>query len=207
MLALRHPALLVAVVAATAAAAACGGGSAQQSPLTRIAPVMDLGAQSTIGLVTFTAEGARGGLVRLATERFQEQMLAAQPGIRILELGTVSGPVDAAAARRLGEQHHVKSIVVGHLQVSDLKPRVRLIGGLRASTEVTLALSTKLLSTETGATVWARSSSVRETMHEVAIVNGTAVFDAQDAADAYGEIVSALIERVTTDFRPTWVRP
>lgn len=195
---------IAAVALALVAAAGCG--SSRPTTLVRIEPVVGLASHSTIGLVTFTAENARGGLVRLATQRFQEQILAAQPGVQVLEIGAVTGPVDAAAARRLGEQHGVKSIVVGHLQVSDLKPRVRLVGGLSASTEATLVLSTKLLSTETGATVWARSSTIRETLHQVGIMNGTAVFDAQDAAEAYGEVVNALVANVTHDFRATWVR-
>lgn len=188
------------------ALAACGGGN-RTTNATRIDPSVSLAQHARIGLVTFTAENAQGGLVRLATQRFAEQLLQAQPGVEILELGTVTGPVDAAVARRLGEQHGVRTLAVGHLTVSDIKPRVRLLGGLSASTEVTIALQTKLMSAESGATVWARSSTLRETMQQVSIVAGAAVFDAQDAKEAYGEIVNELIWNVTTDFRPTWVRP
>jgi hypothetical protein len=182
---------------------ACGGGGK------RILqdPTVNLGPHSRIGLVTFTAENAKGGLVKLATQRFQEHLLRAQPGIEILELGALTTPVDAAAAKRLGEQHGVRTIAVGHFVISDIKPRIRLIGGMSASTEVTLALSTKLLSTESGATVWARSSTLRETLQQVALQNGTAIFDAQDAGEAYGEVLNELIWNVTTDFRATWVRP
>ena len=194
------------VLAATLILAACGGGSRAANTV-RIDPNVSLAQHARIGLVTFTAENAQGGLVRLATQRFAEQLLQAQPGVEILELGTVTGPVDAAVARRLGEQHGVRTLAVGHLTISDLKPRVRLLGGLSASTEVTIALQTKLMSAESGATVWARSSTLRETMQQVSIVAGAAVFDAQDAKEAYGEIVNELIWNVTTDFRPTWVRP
>lgn len=185
-------------------AAACGGGNNKRI---LVDPTVNLGPHSKIGLVTFTAENARGGLVTLATQKFEEQLLRAQPGIEVLELGTIMGPVDAAAAKRLGEQHGVRTVAVGHLTISDLKPRVSLLGGLTATTEVTVALSTKLLSTESGATLWARSSTRRETMQQVSIANGTAVFDAKDAAEAYGDLVNDLVWNVTTDFRPTWVRP
>jgi hypothetical protein len=185
-------------------ALACGGGS---RPQILVDPVVDLGSHSRIGLVTFTAENAKGGLVKLATQRFQEQLLRAQPGIEILELGTLTTPVDAAAAKRLGEQHGVRTVAVGHFVISDIKPRIRLIGGMTASTEVTLALSAKLLSTESGATLWARSSTMRETLQQVSLQNGTAIFDAQDAGEAYGEVLNELIWNVTTDFRATWVRP
>ncbi|MFN0097495.1 MAG: hypothetical protein ACKVS7_02390 [Gemmatimonadaceae bacterium] len=201
---MRHHHVFLAL--ALVATAACGGSRSPVVNTVRIDPSVDLASHARIGLVTFTAENAKGGLVRLATQQFAEQMLQAQPGVEILELGAVTGAVDAAAARRLGEQHGVRTLVVGHLTVSDLKPRVRLLGGLTASTEVTMALQTKLLSAESGATLWARSSTLRETMQQVSIASGTAVFDAQDAKEAYGEIVGALIWNVTTDFRPTWVR-
>ncbi len=195
---------MLATVSLTAAA--CGGGG-RSSDAVQVDPVVRLAPHGRIGLVTFTAQNARGGLVSLATQKFQEQLLTAQPGVEILELGTITGPVDIAAAKRLGEQHGVRTLAVGHLTVSDLKPRVRLMGGLSASTEVTIALQAKLMSTESGATLWARSSTLRETMQQVGIANGTAVFDAQDAGEAYGEIVNKLVWDVTSDFRPTWVRP
>lgn len=201
---MRHHHVFLAL--ALVASAACGGGRNVAVNTIRLDPSVDLASHARIGLVTFTAENAKGGVVRLATQQFAEQLLQAQPGVEILELGAVTGAVDAAAARRLGEQHGVRTLVVGHLTVSDLKPRVRFLGGLTASTEVTMALQTKLLSTESGATLWARSSTLRETMQQVSIASGTAVFDAQDAKEAYGEIVGALIWNVTTDFRPTWVR-
>ncbi len=159
------------------AGAACGG---SRRPDVLVDPVVSLVPHSRIGLVTFTATGARGALATLATTRMAERVLGAQRGIEVLEIGTVTGPIDAAAARRLG--------------------------GISVSTEVTLALSTRLLSTESGATLWARSSTQRETLQSVSLANGTAVFDAQDPGEAYGEVVNALVWNVTTDFRGTWVR-
>ena len=182
--------------------AACGGGNRRAF----VDPVVNLQSHSRIGLVTFTAENARGGLATLATQKFEEQLLRAQPGIEILDLGVVTGPIDAAKAKALGAQHGVRTIAVGTLTLSDIKPRVRILGGLSASTEVTVALSTKFLSAESGATLWSRSSTLKETLHAVSMVNGTAVFDAQDPQEAYGEMVNDLVWNVTTDFRGTWVR-
>ncbi len=185
------------------ALAGCGG---SRRPSVFVEPAMRLAPHARIGLVLFTAENAKGGLATLATQRFMEQMLAAQQGIEVLELGAVTGAVDAAVARRLGAQHGVKTVMVGHLTVSDIKPRVRILGGLSASTEVTLALNARLLSTESGATLWSRSSAQRETLQAVSVTNGAAVFDAQDPAEAYGEVVNALVWNVTSDFRGSWVR-
>lgn len=182
---------------------ACGG---SRRPDVLVDPVVSLAPHSRIGLVTFTATGARGGLATLATSRMAERVLGAQRGIEVLELGPITGPIDAAVARRLGELHGVKTILLGQLTISNVKPKASLLGGINLSTEVTLALSTRLLSTESGATLWARSSTKRETLQSVSIANGTAVFDAQDPAEAYGAVVNALVWNVTTDFRGTWVR-
>jgi hypothetical protein len=191
---------LVALLLSLGALTACGG---SRRPDVLVDPAVSLAPHSRIGLVTFTATGARGGLATLATSRMAERVLGAQQGIEVLELGTITGPIDAAAARRLGAQHGVKTIMVGQLTISDLKPKASLLGGISLSTEVTLALSTRLLSTESGATLWARSSTRRETLQSVSIANGTAVVDAQDPKEAYGEVVNALVWNVTTDLRGT----
>ncbi|HVH38880.1 MAG TPA: hypothetical protein VM764_02560 [Gemmatimonadaceae bacterium] len=183
-------------------AAACGGGRKQ----VLVAPVVDLAPHSRIGLVTLTSQGASGSLPEFATQRFAERMLGAQQGIEILELGVVPGPLDAAAARRLGAEHGVRTIIVGHLVVSDVKPRATIIGGMNLSAEATLSLAAKMLSTESGATLWTQSSRLRETLASVSMVNGRAVFGAQDPKEAYGEVVDQLVWNVTHDFRATWVR-
>jgi hypothetical protein len=169
-------------------------------------PLFALAPHSRIGLVTFTAQNAKGALPTFATQRFNEHLLRAQPGIEILEIGVAPGPIDAAAARALGQQHGVRTVLVGHLMVSDVKPRISIFGGLSASAEATLSLSTRLLSTESGATLWSRSSTIRETLGHVSIFDGGAVFDAQDPDEAYGEVVNQLVWNVTQDFRATWVR-
>lgn len=186
----------------TVSTLACGGGR----PQVLVAPVVDLAPHSRIGLVTLTSEGASGSLPTFATQRFAERMLRAQQGIEVLELGTVDGPVDAAMARRLGEQHGVRTIIVGHLVVSDVKPRATIFGGASVSAEATLSLAARMLSTESGALVWSQSSRLRETLGAVSLVNGRAVFSAQDPEEAYGEVVDQLVWNVTSDFRATWVR-
>lgn len=192
----------LAAIVLIAGLAACGGGRRQVF----VDPAVDLGPHSRIGLVMFTADNAKGDLPAFATQRFAERLLRAQQGIEILELGTVTGPVDAAVARRLGAEHGVRTIVVGHLVVSDVKPRASILGGLSLSAEATLSLATRMLSAESGAMLWSQSSRLRETLGGVSLVDGQAVFGAQDPQEAYGEVVDALVWNVTQDFRGTWVR-
>src|SRR5262245_14212133 len=100
------------------AAASC------RSQRTLVAPMVDLAEHARIGIVTFSAKGAKGNLAAFATQRFAEQLLRAQPGNEILEIGVVEGAIDAAKAKALGEQHKVKTIIVGELVISDVKPKV-----------------------------------------------------------------------------------
>lgn len=200
MLAMSRRALVSLCGVLLVSVAACRG------PRTLVEPRVALQPHVRIGLVTFSTEGARGALAPLATQRFMAAMLEAQPGIEVLELGTLPGPVDAAAARRLGEAHGIRSVVAGHLVVSDLKPRVSVLGGLRASVEADLALTVRMFSAESGATLWSRNAQLRETMGSVSIVNGEAVLGAQDPEEAYGDLVGHLVWEVTHDFRSTWVR-
>ena len=171
-----------------------------------VAPAIDLKPRSRIGLVTFTAQGAKGALAVLATQRFEEHLLRAQPGIEIIELGVIEGPVDAAVAQKLGDERGLRSIITGNLVVSDVRPRVRITGGLRASAEATVSLAAKMLSAESGATLWTQSSQLRQTLGSISLLEGVAVFDAKDPQDAYGEMVDQLVWNLTYDFRSTWVR-
>jgi hypothetical protein len=196
----RRHAIALALTLSTLGATACSRQRVLLDPNVALAP------HSRIGLVTFTAQGAKGNLTTFATQRFQEHMLRAQPGIEILELGVVAMPIDAAQIKALGAQHGVKTIMVGHLIISDVKPRISIFGGINASAEATLSLNTRLLSTESGATLWARSSQLRETIASLSMDGGIPVFGAQDPAEAYGEVVNQLVWNVTTDFRGTWVK-
>jgi len=65
----------------------------------------------------------------------------------------------------------------------------------------------RMLSTETGATLWTRSVRLTEAIANLGVVDGQAVFGAQDAEEVYGALVERLVREVTNDFRSTWVRP
>lgn len=192
------------VVIALVAALALAGCSRKR---VLVAPAVELAPYATMGIVAFTSEGSRSALAPVATQRFMASLLAAQPGNPILELGAITAPVDAAAARRLGSEHNVRSVIAGHLVVSNVKPRVAVLGGVSASAEATVALTVRMLSTETGATLWTRSARITEAIANLGVVDGQAVFGSQDAEEVYGALVERLVREVTYDFRSTWVRP
>jgi hypothetical protein len=166
-----------------------------------------------VGLARFTVEGGKGALDELATERFSEYALAAQPGIEVLEVGSADsvrqrvGEQDPgpATAQALGTARGVPAIFFGHLKISDVKRS----GGLQGfvpfiKATVSLQLTVGLFATQTGGTLWRASATRSEEVGELQIVDGLPSFTAKDPRNAYGHIVNELVEAVTYDLRPTW---
>ena len=181
-----------------------------------VPPRLDLQPHGSVGLVTFTVENAKGQLHDFATQRFAEEVLAAQSGIELLELGNADSLVrrvgetsfGPASAQALGEQRGVPAVFVGHLKVSNVKPSGGIIG-LQVpfvQATVTVDLLVRLISTRSGGTLWRSSASASQKVGSVAIVGGIPEFSAKDPNDAYGELVNSLVWTVTHDLRPTWRR-
>lgn len=177
-------------------------------------PNLDLVPYGRVGLVIFTVENAKGSLQEFATRRFEEDALAAQRGIEVLELGpadsvlrrvgqTELGP---AAAQALGGARGVPAVFFGHLKVSNVKPSVGLIGLTLPLVKATVSaeLVVELLSTSSGGTVWRASAAATEEVGELALIGGVPYFSAQNPNDAYGLLVNRLVRAVTYDLRPTW---
>lgn len=181
-----------------------------------VAPRLDLQPHSPVGLVTFTIENAQGTLHEVATQRFAEAAFAGQEGIEILELGETETVLAAVgepemgprAAQRIGTEYEVPAVFVGHLVVSDVKPRGVLppIGGPHVEATVSVELTVRLLSTRSGGTLWTRSAAATETVGEIGLSGGRPYFGAEDPNEAYGRLVDHLIEVVTRDLRPTRVK-
>jgi hypothetical protein len=178
---------------------------------------VDLRPHGRLALVTFTIENAKGSLHTFATQRFSEAVLAAQPGIEILEVGAADSLIARVgesdfgphAAKALGERHQVPVVFVGHLKVSDVKPTAQLFGGglPRISAKVTVQLSVRLVSTTSGGSLWRSSFTATETVGQLGLAGGEPFFSAQDPNEAYGQLVGYLVNQVTWDFRPTWQKP
>ncbi len=175
---------------------------------------MDLHPYGKIGLVTFSVENAKGNLHEFATERFSENVLSAQPGIEILELGNVDtmmqrlgerelGPL---TAQELGRQHGVAAVFAGHLKVTNPSATGGLGGLLTPHLEATIRthLTVRLLSTQSGGTVWRSSAWATQRVGGVSIVAGQLNFAARDPKTAYGPMVNTIVNIVTQDMWSTW---
>lgn len=195
---------------AAALASACGGG------VRRVLepPRLDLSKYGRVGLVLFSVEKAKGDLNALATQRFSEDLLAAQPGVEVLEFGAADsirqrvgeaqyGPATAQALAARG----VPVVFFGHLRVSNVKASGGLIGLTLPHVKATVSaeLTVALYSTETGGTLWRASGEATRELGGLAIVGGEPYFSAKDPDKTYVEMVDDLVYRVTYDLRSTWV--
>jgi hypothetical protein len=182
-----------------------------------VAPRMDLKGYGTVGIVDFNSNSERAISAR-ATRQFQEQVQAAQPGTRFIELGErqqVLGAVaarqlDAVSLRKIGDKYGVAAVFVGDIAYSE--PRVdvkvsdmaKLEGGVRA--EIRGDISARLLETASGASVWSTSGWARRQLGALKLSADYGVSGAMSQANPREEMVPALVHEITHDFRPTYVR-
>ncbi len=167
-----------------------------------VPPTLNLSPYGSVGLVTFSVENATGSLGAVTTQRFEEDMLAAQPGIEVQEFKTADSADAISGARG------VPVVFLGHLKVSNVKPSGGFLGAALAHVEATVSaqLAVELRSTKTGGILWRSSAEATEKVGEVTLTGGLPEFSARDPNDAYGELVNRLVRDVTWDMRSTWVK-
>jgi hypothetical protein len=182
-----------------------------------VPPRMELGGYETLGIVEFASNADRAINAR-ATRQFQEQVQAAQPGTRFLELGTREGVLAAVGGKefdphvlkRIGERYGVAAVFVGDIVYSEPKADVkindlaRLDGAVR--TEIRGDMSTRLLETRTGASVWSSSAWARRQIGRVHVSADYGVSGRVSQSNPREEMVPALVHHLTQDFRPSSVR-
>src|SRR6266487_4030929 len=96
-----------------------------------VPPRIDLRTYGTVGIVEFGSNSERA-INAHATRQFQEQVQAAQPGTRFIELGDRQGllaaiggrQLDVDALRKIGERYGVAAVFLGDIAYSE--PRADL---------------------------------------------------------------------------------
>jgi hypothetical protein len=185
--------------------------------LVPVAPRMDLKSYGTLGIVEFGANSESAASVQ-ATRKFQEQVQAAQPGTPFLELGkreallaeVGSRQLDVNALRKIGEKYGVAAIFVGDIVYSEPKTDIKITdlakldAGVR--TEIRGDISSRLIETRTGASVWSSSAWARRQLGHLNVSAEHGVSGAVKNSNPREEMVPALVYQLTHDFRPTSVR-
>jgi len=183
-----------------------------------VPPRMELRSYGTLGIVQF-ASNSDGAIDVLATRQFQEQVQAAQPGTRFIELGSRqallgavgAAQLDADAARKIGAKFGVAAIFLGEIvyaeptadvKVTDL---ARLDGAVRA--EIRGDISARLIEAASGASVWSSSAWARRQIGGVRVSADQGISGSVSTkADPRRDMVPALVYQLTHDFRPSSVR-
>ena len=185
--------------------------------LVPVPPRMDLKSYGTLGIIEF-ASNSDPAISNYATQQFQEHVQGAYPGTPILELGnreTVLAAVgatqfDADAITKIGKKYGVTAVFLGDLVYSEPKTDIRvtdikrLEGGVR--TKIRGDMSTKLMETQSGASVWSSSTWEKRQIGSVSLSTRRGVSATVGDSNPRKDMVPALILHLTQDFRPKLVR-
>jgi hypothetical protein len=189
---------------------------AAKTVVVSVPPRMDLKRYDMVGIVDFTSIAERG-LGARAARQFMEQVQQAQPGTRFIELGdrdallagTGARQLDAAALKQIGQKYGVAAVFVGELVYSEPTVDVKLMdvsklqGGVRA--EMKGDISSRLLETATGASVWSSSAWARRQIGGVQ-VSDHGVSGAMRQGNPQEAMLPTLVHHLTHDFRPSTAR-
>jgi hypothetical protein len=190
----------------------------KHEPAVQLPPRVELSLWPVVGVVEFT-DTRRPSLGPLATRHFVEMLHAAQPGARVLELGSAQkvlaeikrSELDFEAVRALGERYKLDAVFVADVAFSEVKPRVAIgqyWDSVSAGASVRGELRTQLYETRSGATLWTRVSSASADLAHFSMIGGAPpVIGGTDPEDAYAEVVRLMVEYQSGDFYPRWVQP
>jgi hypothetical protein len=192
-------------------------GCASQTVLVRVPPQIDMGAYRTTGIVEFTSN-ADPALGQYATRQFQESVQAAQPGTRFIELGTREDVLDAIGAkqldaqaiRKIGAKFAVDALFVGDLVYSEPKYDINMIDPLRmqaaVKSEVKGDVSSKLLETKSGASIWSSSAWAKRQLASMRVSAESGVSGRMSNPSPHHDMVPDMVHHLTHAFRATSVR-
>ncbi len=184
-------------------------GCAARYQTVRVAPRIDLTQHQIIAVVEFDSSNA-GELGPLATRRFTDLARRDQGLVRMMDIDLDTEQRNHTVFKELGERDGVRTILIGTIEVSDIRPNLSISKTLRSGSltaNVDATLTVDLIETATGASIWSASARTTRTVGYISVFNGKDfTFDAEDPEQAYGDLIDALVTQVTSDFRATWVR-
>jgi hypothetical protein len=186
--------------------AACAG--ARYETVTH-PPRVNLAEHELIGVIEFTSPDQRE-LAPMVTARFVESARTDQGLVRMVFLRSEGQRPDAARLRDIAAEHGLRTILVGDLRVSRVRPSMSVSDSLSSasvSAAVEATLTVEMIEAETGASLWSASGRAHETVGGVSVQGVKHVdFGAVDPRTAYNGMVDTLVGQVTRDLRGSWER-
>lgn len=207
---MRRGALLAALLVA-----GCGGSGSHYVDVD-VPPRFDVAALGPVGLIEFTSN-ADAAVNQHATQQFQQRVLRAQPGARIVDLGTMqsvlaavgSARLDSEAVRKIGRKYEVAGVFHGSIAYGEpvMDVNVKDVSSLRGSMHYTMRgdLNSTLAETKSGASIWSSSAWAQRQFGGMAVsANSISVGDRSE--NPRRDMIPGLMNRVTEDFRGSVVR-
>ena len=182
-----------------------------------VPPKIDLGSYGSIGMIEFSVD-ADPTLRSYATQEFLQTMQMAQPGTRVLELGSEMRVLESVGHRQLdlnaikaiGDKYGVDTVLTGNLSLTRVKPSLQISRSLtrvNVAADVRGTLSTRMVEARSGSTVWARSARAKQSVARASIVaHGPYGMGVTDKENAHALLVQGLVYRIADDFRSHWVK-
>jgi hypothetical protein len=94
---------------------------------------------------------------------------------------------------------------LGHLQVSEIKPNIKIFAAakaLNAKAYIEAALRTRILETDSGATLWTRATTGKTQVARINLMEGGFIsLGVSDPKEKYGKLVPEMVYVNTADFR------
>lgn len=186
--------------------AACAG--ARYETVT-IPPRVDLAQHQLIGIIEFDSPDQRE-LAPMVTARFIESARGDQGLVRMVFLRSEGRRPDATRLRQIADEHGLRTILVGDLRVSRVRPSMSVSDSLSSASvsgAIEATLTVEMIEPETGASLWSASGRAHETVGGLSVQGAKHVdFGAVDPRAAYNDMVDILVNQVTRDLRGSWER-
>ena len=185
--------------------------------LVPVPPRMELKEYGTLGVTEFSSNYTPAVNAR-ATRELQSRIHAAQPGTRLVELGSRevllatigSRQLDPEALKKIGAKYGVDAIFVGEIAYSEPKTNITINSTSKlegsARTDVRGDISARLVETRTGAAVWSSSAWATRQVGRVDVSGYQGVSTTVRNSDVRDDMVQTLVLHLTEDFRPSTVR-
>ena len=202
----------LASVLAMALLAACA-----RTVLVPVPPRVNLASHGTLGVVEFDSNAGPAVEAR-ATRDFQAHIHGAQPGTRLVDLGSRERVLAALGARELdldalkkaGAKYGVDAVFLCEVSYSDPQTRVKITDLTRlagsASTSIRGDMACKLVETRSGASVWSSGAWATRQIGRVSVSPERGVVAKGDTEDPRAAMLGAMLGHLTEDFRPGSVR-
>jgi len=192
------------------------GCSGAKTITVEVPPIANLRAYQTVGVLDVEVNNPSAALQQDATRKFIATLQNAQPGVRVLELGSQRrllqtlgrARLDAEAIKAICRQNAVDALLVSQIEMSAVNPTIKFgeaLTSLSAKAVINASMNAKLYEMPSGASLWSDVVSGKWTvagfdLSETALSN----VRINDLNDKYGQMVSDLVYAVTKSFRPTY---